>query len=185
MMCSPVSLSRAVVSSSTYGLVEIPTFLLAGHETTSTGLTWTLWALSQRPDIQVRLRKELRSLPLPTGARDSSTLSQEEVSALDKLPLLDAVVRETMRIHAPVTGTSRVAVKDDVIPVGRPYRDRNGVVQDTIRVTKGDFIPIPIMPVNRSPEIWGEDAHEWKSVSLAAYHTHHADEIFSAAPTVG
>ena len=46
-------------------LCQISTFLAAGHETSSSALTWTLYALARAPAVQARLREELRTLPLP------------------------------------------------------------------------------------------------------------------------
>ena len=54
---------------------------------------------------------------------------------LMKLPYLDAVVRETLRAHSPVSNTLRIAMKDDVLPVEKPYTDKNGVVHGSIRYT--------------------------------------------------
>ncbi|KAK7678031.1 hypothetical protein QCA50_018972 [Cerrena zonata] len=77
------------------------------------------------------------------------------------LPYLDMVVRETLRVHAPVPSTIRQAQEDEVIPVGEPYTDRHGEVRDEIRVLKGDVIVVPILSLNRSKEIWGPDAMEF------------------------
>jgi cytochrome P450 len=52
---------------------------------------------------------------------------------LNALPYLDAVVKETLRLHGPVPATERVAVRDDVIPVETEYVDKAGVTQNTIR----------------------------------------------------
>ena len=56
-----------------------------------------------------------------------------EYDTLMNLPYLDAVVRETLRVHAPVPFTIRRAMNDEVIPVGEPYTDRHGEVRDDIR----------------------------------------------------
>jgi cytochrome P450 len=141
--------------------LEIPTFIIAGHETTANALTWAIFALCQRPDIQDRLREELRSLPLSTTVNDNAAFTQEDLAALDKLPLLDAVVRETLRVHAPVPSTSRVAMQDDEIPVSHPYTDRNGILRNSIPMEKGTEFPVLILAVNRSKDIWGPDALEW------------------------
>lgn len=98
--------------------IEVPTFIVAGHETTSTQTTWALFALAQRPDLQGRLREELRGV-------ETDTPSADELES-EYLPFLDSVVRETLRLHAAVAMTERVAVKDDVIPVSEPYIDRAG-----------------------------------------------------------
>ncbi|KDQ54060.1 hypothetical protein JAAARDRAFT_160998 [Jaapia argillacea MUCL 33604] len=133
-------------------LAQVPTFLTAGHETTSTGTTWALYALSLSPSSQSKLRQELLSVPTDTPTMDQ----------LQSLPYLDAVVRETMRVHAPVPTTIRVAMQDDVIPLNSSVVDRNGVTLNEVRISKGDAVLIPILAINRSKEIWGEDAREFK-----------------------
>ncbi|KAI9068652.1 cytochrome P450 [Trametes sanguinea] len=133
-------------------LSQVPTFLVAGHETTSTATTWCLYALTQAPDIQRKLRNELFTLDTETPTMDQ----------LNSLPYLDAVVRETLRIHAPVPSTMRIATADDVIPVEEPFIDRYGKLQNSIRVSKGTPIFIPILSLNRYKKLWGDDADEFK-----------------------
>ena len=96
---------------------EVPTFLVAGHETTSTAVTWILFALAKHQNVQDALRTEL------LAAKDGDTPSMESPNAL---PYLDAVVRETMRVYAPVPNTIRKAMHDDVIPTGTEWVDRYG-----------------------------------------------------------
>ncbi|KAG1767613.1 cytochrome P450 [Suillus placidus] len=132
-------------------LAQVPTFLVAGHETTSTATTWALYALCLRPDIQTKLREELLTV-------ETETPSMDELVALS---YLDAVVRETLRLHAPVPSTVRIAMKDDILPVDTPFTDKYGVVHDGIKVSKGDPIFIPILAINRSEAIWGTDAKEF------------------------
>ena len=52
---------------------------------------------------------------------------------LNALPYLDAVVRETMRMHGVVPFTNRRAMQDDVIPLAEPFIDKNGVVRTEIK----------------------------------------------------
>jgi len=52
---------------------------------------------------------------------------------LNALPYLDAFVRETLRLHAPVSSTVRQAMKDDIIPLAIPFTDEKGVVHHEIR----------------------------------------------------
>jgi len=133
-------------------LAQVPTFLVAGHETTSNATTWCLFALAQAPEIQEKLREELWNVPT-----ENPTMEE-----LNGLPYLDSVVRETMRVYAPVTNTIRVAAKDDVIPLNKPYTDVHGQVHDSVRISKGTTIPVPILAMNRLKELWGEDALEFK-----------------------
>lgn len=135
-------------------LLSFHSFLVAGHETTSNATTWCLYALTQAPDVQQKLREELL-----TVATDNPTMDE-----LNALPYLDAVVRETMRVHAPVPSSIRIATRDDVIPLNTPYVDVRGQVHDAVRVSKGSPIFIPILAINRSKALWGEDAHEFRWV---------------------
>ncbi|KAI9443950.1 cytochrome P450 [Lactarius indigo] len=145
-------------------LSQVPTFLIAGHETSSTAIAWTLFVLSCHPAIQTTLRAELRTCPT-----DMPTMDQ-----LNALPYLDGVVREVLRLYAPVSTTQRIAMHDAEIPLRKPFKDKRGIMQSSIRLSKGDTIAIPIHLLNCSTEIWGEDANEfrperWESVPEAAH----------------
>ena len=97
--------------------------MVAGHETTSTATTWALFALTQSPEVQDKLRKQLLSV-----GTDNPTMDE-----LNALSYLDAVVRETLRIHAPVASTMRVATEDDILPLNEPVKDKNGNVLSNIK----------------------------------------------------
>jgi cytochrome P450 len=84
---------------------------------------WALFALSQHPNIQQKLRDELLQLHTDTPTMDE----------LNELPYLEKVVKETLRHHAPVPVTTRQAVQDDVIPVNQPFTDRRGKICDHIK----------------------------------------------------
>ena len=52
---------------------------------------------------------------------------------LNAFPYLDAVVRETLRVHGAVHATARYAAQEDVIPLSKPFVDKNGVLRSEIR----------------------------------------------------
>lgn len=85
---------------------ELVTFYLAGHETTSNALAWTLYLLSKHPTIERELRAEARAV---LGDR-APTLED-----LAKLRLTTAVIEESMRLYPPAWITSRLALADDEI----------------------------------------------------------------------
>ncbi|KAJ7500556.1 cytochrome P450 [Mycena galericulata] len=123
-------------------IAQVPTYLVAGHETTSTALTWALFSLTQNVAAQTRLREELLSV-----STDKPTMDE-----LNELKYLDCVVRETFRVHAPATVSARIAVQDDIIPFGTPYTDTHGTVHETLRPERWDSEP----PLARTiPGIWG------------------------------
>ncbi|KAJ7039575.1 cytochrome P450 [Mycena alexandri] len=142
---------------------QIPTFFLAGHETTSTASAWALHALSVNREAQTKLREELLTVTSDTPTMDE----------LNNLVYLEWVVRETMRVHSPLVFTGRMAMEDDVLPLSKPYIDPNGGVHNSLPIPKGQLVHIPILAVNTDPEIWGPDAAEfrperWEHVPEAA-----------------
>jgi hypothetical protein len=89
----------------------------------SAAVSWTLFALACHPTVQAKLRAELR-----TCSTDSPTVEQ-----LNSLPYLEGVVREALRLYAPVSGTQRTAMHDAEIPLQKPYTDKQGVLRGTVR----------------------------------------------------
>ena len=77
---------------------QVLLFLLAGHETTATALTFTLHLLGRHPDVQRRVRDEARAVlgdRAPTAADAAS------------LACTTRVVKEAMRLYPPVYGIGR------------------------------------------------------------------------------
>ncbi|KST66186.1 cytochrome P450 [Mastigocoleus testarum] len=72
---------------------------LAGHETTANTLTWTMFFLSQHPQVTYDLVNELDSVL----HGESPTIEQ-----LEQLPLLDRVIKESMRVLTSVPWNGRV-----------------------------------------------------------------------------
>ncbi|EIW81781.1 cytochrome P450 [Coniophora puteana RWD-64-598 SS2] len=133
---------------------EIKVMIIAGYITTSTSLTWALIELAKNPDAQARLRTEI------TQFSDEDPSYEDLVG--DKLPYLDAVTHETLRLHPSVPELTRVAAVDDIIPLSAPVTDASGRTVDRISIAKGTLVGCPITAVNRSPAFWGADALEFR-----------------------
>ncbi|EJU01814.1 cytochrome P450 [Dacryopinax primogenitus] len=133
-------------------LAQISTFIVAGHETTASGLAWTLYSLSLSPRVQDKLRLELQQA-------SEEAPCMEELSAL---PYLDAVLKESLRLWCPVRSTVRVATRADQIPLSTPLVDRQGRRHDYVQVQAGDVVGVESVVVNHAKEFWGEDAHEFR-----------------------
>lgn len=119
------------------------TFLAAGHETTATSMTWAIYALCLYPQVQQRLREEVRA-SLPIGTASSANGVPVTAELVDSLPYLHAVCNEVFRVYPPAGLTRRVAAKDTSI-LGQ-------------HIPKGTAIAISMRAVNISKELWGEDA---------------------------
>ncbi|KAF8231137.1 cytochrome P450 [Tricholoma matsutake] len=77
------------------------------------------------------------------------------------LPLLDAVCKETLRLHPPVPISSRCCQQDDVIPLQHPIKSKTGHTLTEVIIPKGAIAFIGISVVNRSKSIWGSNTREW------------------------
>jgi cytochrome P450 len=99
---------------------NVMTFVFAGHETTANALAWTLYLLSQFPDVDARLAREVAGV-------DGSTMT---TGALPTLPFTSAVLEEAMRLYPPAPFISREAVAADVVG-GVAIKSRTSVLIST------------------------------------------------------
>lgn len=127
---------------------QIMTFLGAGHDTTATGVAWTLHLLSVHTEIQTRLREEIRSyLPFlfdPDTRFDPASLNTADH---DRLPYLDKVCRESLRFIPPIPMTVRQSLEDDTL--------------GGYHVPGGTILYIHSNVINRMPVYWGNDADKF------------------------
>ncbi|CAE6455769.1 unnamed protein product [Rhizoctonia solani] len=129
------------------------TFVFAGHETTSTAVARILDILAQKPRVQVELREEIRKY-------FEKNLSDTNYDGLLELPYLDGVVRETLRLHGPVTLLNRICEEDIVLPLHYPIETPAGKLT-SIPIKKGTRVYATISASNRYERIWGERAKEY------------------------
>jgi cytochrome P450 len=81
---------------------ESMTLFVAGHETTALTLSWTWYLLGGNPAAEARLQEELRAV---LGGRPAG------VSDLEKLPYLNAVIHESLRLYPPAFIMARMNVE--------------------------------------------------------------------------
>ncbi|KAL0575664.1 hypothetical protein V5O48_006321 [Marasmius crinis-equi] len=142
-------------------LSQMHIIFLAGHETTATSLTWTLFELSKHPEVQSRLREEIREKErqIAFEGRVQDGLTADD---LDALPYLNAVVKEILRYDTIAVHLPKMALEDDCIPLEESIALGDGKKIGEIPVRKGQRILISIYGYHRSKAIFGEDAHVFK-----------------------
>ncbi|KAG6037962.1 hypothetical protein E4U41_004624 [Claviceps citrina] len=124
---------------------QLLTYMVAGHDTASATLVWACFLLVQHPKWQILLRQELRQARLP---REELPQPADEIAAtLERLPILNGVLSETLRLYPPVPVTTRVAARDTCL---------GGYM-----IPKGTEILMSPWAVNRSPQHWGADAGQF------------------------
>ncbi|KAK0488941.1 cytochrome P450 [Armillaria novae-zelandiae] len=119
---------------------QVLTFLGAGHETTASGLTWTLWLLANNKEYQSRLRDEVTPVFQENSRPDYRTLNS--------LEWLDCVIMESLRVMPPIPTTVRKTATTDYI--------------DGVLVPEGTLLQICIRQINTWKHVWGEDAEEFR-----------------------
>ncbi len=109
---------------------ELIIFLFAGHDTTATTLTYALWSLGRRPDLQDRVFAEVSALgERPLGPDD-----------LGRLGYTVQVLRESLRLCPPAPTGTRMATRD--------------VVVDGYRVPAGTMLAFGRLAVQTNPALW-------------------------------
>ncbi|GGE80294.1 cytochrome P450 [Stappia taiwanensis] len=108
--------------------------LYAGQETTALTMSWCFWILGQDPELQSRLRHEVRE-----AVAEAGSLSTD---AITTMKTLFAVFRETMRLLSPSAATVRTAAQETEL-CGR-------------KVPQGSVIVIPIYAVHRHRSLWDD-----------------------------
>lgn len=109
---------------------ELVVFMLAGHDTTSTTLAYSLWALGHHPTLQDRVLEEVSAL----GDRPLTP---------DDVPRLGHTVRvlhEALRLSPPVGISGRLVKKDLAV--------------DGYRLQAGTMAIVSFYAMHRDPEVW-------------------------------
>ncbi|KAL0941348.1 cytochrome p450 monooxygenase [Colletotrichum truncatum] len=111
--------------------VEAASFMVAGSDTTSNTLTYAIWAVLSRPELQKALEAELIGIEEPYNDAD-----------LEKLPILHAVLEETLRLYgAAPTPVPRV------VPPG-------GSQLGGYRLPAGTIVATQSWTLHRDPQIF-------------------------------
>ncbi|KAJ9604857.1 hypothetical protein H2200_010972 [Cladophialophora chaetospira] len=103
---APVFKSRAIYD-------ELFGFIIAGHDTTATTLTWTVKHLAVAQEAQSTLRSHLRSA-YPAATAEQRNPTREEI-VKTHIPYLDAVIEEMSRTARLFNGSIRTSTVDTTI----------------------------------------------------------------------
>ncbi|KAL7240715.1 hypothetical protein ACSBR2_006379 [Camellia fascicularis] len=118
---------------------ECKTFYIAGHETTTTLLSWTVLFLAIHADWQDKARKEVLELfgqKLPNA------------QGIARMKMMNMIINESLRLYPPLTNFTR--------KVHRKVKLGNLVLPANINLSISTFA------LHRDPQIWGEDVHLFK-----------------------
>ena len=111
---------------------EVDTFMFEGHDTTTSGMCWTLYCLAKHPEHQEKVREEVRSV----------LMGREwlEYDDLKELKYTQWCIKEAMRLYPPVYFIFRRAAED--------------IELDGHAIPSGMSIGINIRAIHRHPDTW-------------------------------
>jgi len=112
---------------------EVMTLIVAGHETTASGLNWTWYLLSQHPQVLARLEAELDAAP---------EYAAPSLTQMESLTYAQQVVNESLRLYPPGWLLSRRTIEADVLG-GFTVPPKTNVL-------------LPLYLLHRHPQFWRE-----------------------------
>uniref|UniRef100_A0A2M4AQ83 Putative cytochrome n=1 Tax=Anopheles triannulatus TaxID=58253 RepID=A0A2M4AQ83_9DIPT len=116
---------------------EVDTFMFAGHDTTTSCISFACYHLSRNPAIQQKVYEEIQEIVGPDAARIELTNS-----TLQDLRYLDLVIKETLRMNPSVPIFGRRSAGDMII--------------DGVPVPKGMQFDVHIYAMHNDPELYPE-----------------------------
>ncbi|KAJ7605065.1 cytochrome P450 [Mycena polygramma] len=132
---------------------QIRIILLGGQDTRADALAWCLHELARDQDYQNKLRAEIE---LHRSASSGGRMDY------DSMPLLNAFLKETLRVYPAAAYLERVAGEDLVIPLASEIVTTSGDRISHLPVKKGQFIAVAIASYQREEALWGSDANDFK-----------------------
>ncbi|XP_065882296.1 cytochrome P450 4A25-like [Dysidea avara] len=142
---------------------EVDTFMFEGHDTTASGIYWTLYCLAKHPFHQQKCREEIR-----TVLDDRDCIEWDDLKSLSYTTMC---IKESMRLYPPV-----------------PLYFRNISEDTTIKghlIPKNTFVTIAPIGLHRQPDIW-ENPEEYDPLRFLPERCEGRDNFaympFSAGP---
>ncbi len=117
---------------------EVLTLIVAGHETTASGLNWTWYLLSQNPEVAARLHAEIDA---------TAELAAPQLSDMEGLTYTRQVIDEALRLYPPGWLLSRRTLEADVL--------------GGYTVPANANVLLPLYLLHRHPHFWKEPEHFW------------------------
>jgi cytochrome P450 len=117
---------------------EVLTLIVAGHETTASGLNWTWYLLSQHPQVAARLHAEIDA---------SAELGTPQLADMEGLSYTRQVIDEALRLYPPGWLLSRRTLEPDVL--------------GGYAVPANANVLLPLYLLHRHPHFWQEPERFW------------------------
>jgi enediyne biosynthesis protein E7 len=117
---------------------EVMTLVVAGHETTASGLNWTWYLLSQNPEAEARLHAEIDAAP---------DMLTPGLAQMESLAYTQQVVNEALRLYPPGWLLSRRTIEADVL--------------GGYEIPAGANVLLPLYLLHRDGRFWKDPERFW------------------------
>ena len=117
---------------------EVMTLVVAGHETTASGLNWTWYLLSQNPEAEARLHAEIDAAP---------DMLTPGLAQMESLAYTQQVVNEALRLYPPGWLLSRRTIEADVL--------------GGYEIPAGANVLLPLYLLHRDGRFWKDPEAFW------------------------
>ncbi|KAK2978755.1 hypothetical protein RJ640_013030 [Escallonia rubra] len=115
--------------------------MVAGRDTTSSGLTWFFWLVLTHPEVEAKIREELKASIPQEAAEKSRLFNVEELSKLHYVKHLS--------LYPPVPFQHKAPVKRDILPSGHHVHPKMKIL-------------FSLYAMGRMESIWGKDCLEFR-----------------------
>ncbi|KAK7415208.1 hypothetical protein QQX98_006055 [Neonectria punicea] len=156
-------------ASRAYVRDQLLAMILGGRDTSASTLSSLFWTLARRPDVLGKMKAEVAVL-------EDRRPTWEE---LKELKYLSMVLKEALRLWAPVSTNMRTATTDTVLPRGG---GPDG--QSPLFVPKGTGCRWSLYSLHRRKDIFGDDAEEFRPERWEKLRTTWGYLPFSGGPRV-
>ncbi|KAF7055943.1 hypothetical protein CFC21_063410 [Triticum aestivum] len=121
--------------------------MLAGRDTTGSGLSWFFYLLTRNPGVVSKILAELDTVSSSTTTPDGMvTYDPDE---LGRLTYLHAALCESLRLYPPVPMEHKGVVAAEALPSGHEVRP-------------GDKVMVSLYAMGRMEAVWGKDCREFR-----------------------
>ncbi|KAJ6621509.1 cytochrome P450 [Mycena sp. CBHHK59/15] len=126
-------------------------FLIAGS--LANALAFGFYELAKHPAFQIELRAEIQ-------ASLRSNLGRDIV--YDSMPLLNAFLKEILRLYPAGPLSNEIALRDTVLPLTNGIVTATGEHISSLPIKKGQLVTMAVASYQRLTSLWGSDANEFK-----------------------